>query len=469
MAISDQYLKFILDNREEVSGMALEELINFLFAGFPELDYRANDLCDTLALIQQEGVAKVTQSVVEFDAAEEWDQNASMELSPRSKVLSSEIGNWLYEISKGDGSNQEDEHSDSEPGDIRKPFDVSKIDIESTTLVLQNIIDRLEHKELALDTEFQRMAGVWDTQRKSRLIESILIRFPLPAFYFDSSDDKKWLIVDGLQRITTIKEFVIDETLKLEGLEFLDPDAFNGKSFSDLPRDFQRRVKETKITAYLIKAGTPDEVKFNLFKRINTGGMPLSAQEIRHALNQGQPANWVRDLSKLEIFKRATHWSLSSKRMLDRDYVTRFLAFYLSPYESYAPDLDDFLNKQMASIKVLDAQDYDRIEADFSKALKTAKDIFGPYAFRKQPSYHERRRPLNKALFEVITSTFARLDQADCDVLVQKKNIFRRELARKFRLDGNFYAPFSTSTGSKKNVTNRHKLFMKLVNEILQS
>ncbi len=469
MAISEKYLKFIADNKSEISGMALEELVNFLLSIFPDSKYDASELSETLALLQQEGFAKITNSGVEITSENNWDYSHSTELSPRSKVQASEIGNWLYEISQGDGSFQEDERSESEAGDIKKPFDVSKIDIESTTLVLQNIIDRLEHKELALDTEFQRMAGVWDHERKSRLIESILIRFPLPAFYFDSSDDKKWLIVDGLQRITTIKEFVLDETLKLSGLEFLDSETFNGKSFGDLPRDFQRRVKETKITAYLIKAGTPDEVKFNLFKRINTGGMPLSAQEIRHALNQGKPADWVKKLSKLEVFKKATGYSINPSRMLDRDYVTRFLAFYLSPYDKYVPDLDDFLNKQMASIKLLDEQDYTRIEVDFAKALKTAKEIFGKFAFRKQPSYKEQRRPLNKALFEVITSSFARLDQEKCNTLIEKKVEFGKRLARKFKYDGNFSAPFSVSTGSRKNVINRHRLFMELVNEVLQS
>ena len=100
---------------------------------------------------------------------------------------------------------------------------------------MRNLIERLKFKEIDMNPDFQRHADLWDNPKMSRLIESILIRFPLPAFYFDASDEDRWLIVDGLQRLSAIKKFVVDKKLKLSGLEYLED--FKGKGYDELPQD----------------------------------------------------------------------------------------------------------------------------------------------------------------------------------------------------------------------------------------
>jgi hypothetical protein len=283
--------------------------------------------------------------------------------------------------------------------EIKDPFDPKKIDIDTKVLTIDLLLRRMkaDPPEIDLYPDFQRKDDIWNKTKQSWLIESILIRLPLPAFYFDGSDDNKWLVVDGLQRLSTLRNFIIDKTLSLQKMEFLT--HLNGSKFDDLPREFQRRIEETQITAYIIKPGTPQDVKFNIFNRINTGGVPLTAQEIRHALNQGIPAKYVAELANTPIFKKATD-NINPDRMLDRDFVTRFISFYLIGYKNYEPELDNFLNKGMGMINDLSEEDRRKLKKIFIQTMMLAHKIFGNYAFRKQFEKNEKRKPISKALFD---------------------------------------------------------------------
>ena len=114
---------------------------------------------------------------------------------------------------------------DEDMGEVimEEPFNPVLINIETQTPVLYNIISRLKASppEIDLYPDFQRKDNLWDEGKQSRLIESILISFPLPAFYFDGTDDNKWLVVDGLQRLSAIRNFVIDQSLSLKEVEYL--------------------------------------------------------------------------------------------------------------------------------------------------------------------------------------------------------------------------------------------------------
>jgi hypothetical protein len=98
------------------------------------------------------------------------------------------------------------------------------------------LLNRIRHNELDLAPDFQRKAGIWKEDARSRLIESMLIRIPLPAFYMDATNEDSWLVVDGLQRLTTLKQFVIDKSLTLKGLDFLK--FLEGKAYDELSRSY---------------------------------------------------------------------------------------------------------------------------------------------------------------------------------------------------------------------------------------
>lgn len=348
---------------------------------------------------------------------------------------------------------------------IEKPFNPKEINIKSKTMSLDNIIKRIRESEIDMAPDFQRKGDLWTPDKQSRLIESMLIKLPLPAFYFDGTEDEKWLVVDGLQRLSAIKNFVVDESLRLQGLEFLE--NISGKTFSELPRNYRRMIEETEIVAYIINPGTPADVKFNIFKRINTGGLVLEPQEIRHALNQGIPSKFVARLAQLESFKEATQNVIATDRMLDREFVTRFLAFYLNGPKGYKPDLDTFMTSSMGQLKSKTTDELNKIKEAFDKAMKLSKIIFGKWAFRKVYSIEERRKPINKALFEVWSvelANFTPEEQKRAEL--RKRNIFQ-EFTKLMNDDETFVAAITSATGDKGRVNYRYNKIHELLNKCI--
>jgi hypothetical protein len=349
---------------------------------------------------------------------------------------------------------------------MKRPFNPNKITIDLKSPPIFNLIDRMKQNppEIDLYTEFQRRDDLWDAGKQSRLIESILIKFPLPAFYFDATDDDKWLVVDGLQRLSALRNFIIKKTLKLTGLEFLKD--LEGKVYEDLPRSFKRIIDVTQVTAHIINPGTPPAVKFNIFKRINTGGLVLEPQEIRHALNQGIPANFVGELADSIEFKKATDNKISPSRMLDREFATRFVAFYLTPAKDYEPDLDSFLNNAMEKISKVSLNDREKIKAAFIKAMDTSHKVFGEWAFRKADKYPERRKPISKALFEIWAVNIAKLtDRQNADLIAQKNKV-QKQFAKLCK-DQEFWNSITYGTSEKNKVVYRFKKIQELISGVL--
>jgi hypothetical protein len=348
-----------------------------------------------------------------------------------------------------------------------EPFNPSDIDIDTKSPTLSLLITRLKSNppEIDLYPDFQRKDDLWDIGKQSRLIESILISFPLPAFYFDGSDDDKWLVVDGLQRLSALRNFVINKSLKLQELEFLKD--LNGKTFDNLSRSLQRKIEETQIVAYIIKPGTPPKVKYNIFRRINTGGLILEPQEIRHALNQGAPAKYVAELAEIDMFKKATENKISPARMLDREFVTRFIAFYLNEPETYTPDLDSFLNKSMAEITNLIPEKLKKMKNDFIEAMDYSYKIWGDWAFRKVDLYPQKRKPINKALFEIWSVNLAKLTPGERKIILSKKEELINKFVNLMKNDDRFIRSITSGTGGKSEVIERFSKIKTLINQLI--
>lgn len=349
-----------------------------------------------------------------------------------------------------------------EDAKISEQFDPSQIRVSYKEFPIDMILKRIERKELDLNPDFQRTGSIWNEQAQSRLIESLLIRIPLPVFYIDGSEEDKWIVVDGLQRLSAFKNFALDKKLKLSGLEFLV--SLHGKSFDELPRSMQRRILESSIGIYLIEAGTPQLVKLSIFKRINTGGMPLSLQEIRHALYQGQATKLLNEVVESEEFKISTGGTISEERMVDRECVLRGLSFMLNPYQNYiSKDLDGFLNKTMETIQELHPVEIEKLKKRFKRSLIANYEIFGKSTFRKKAG-----SPINKQLFEVWVFCIDQLKDRDLEILSRRKLKVAKNFIKLLSTDEDFMSSITVGTSEVKKVKIRFSRIDKFLKDMLR-
>lgn len=355
---------------------------------------------------------------------------------------------------------------------IREPFDPALIDVVTRTMTVDLLLARLRRGVLDLAPDFQRQAGVWGDEAQSKLIESLLLRIPIPNLYAAEAGDEGWSIVDGIQRLTTIARFV-DATLvpdmtplRLRGLEYLK--SYEGNLFGDLPPSLRTRIDETELLVHLIRAGTPEPVKFNIFARINTGGLPLTSQELRHALIPGSARTYLTKLAHSEAFCESTNYSIKPDRMADREMVLRFVAFLRTDPQKYARgDLDGFLREAMVQLNHADEDVKGEIEQSFSRALKLARDVFGDQAFRKRSaSSADRRLPINKAIFESLAVNLALLDVDQSKLLKSRRRDADERFAALTRND-RFFDSVSGGTGDVRKVKTRFEMVRELLAEVL--
>lgn len=345
-------------------------------------------------------------------------------------------------------------------------FIPSDVNINQIPMNISNIMDRLENHEFDLAPDFQRHSDLWSEEKQSRLIESLMLKIPLPTFYFDASKEDNWIVIDGLQRLTAFNNYLVGDSSKKKhsftGMQYLTD--FNGKTFDDLPRQYIRRIKEASIVAYTVTKGTPEEIVFNIFQRINTGGVQLNDQEIRQALYSGKGTDLLKELSEREEFKEATQFAIKSDRMLDREYVLRFISFTELDYRrEYKGNIDSFLIKGLKKANNFEDADIKRVTEKFVRIMETCKFVFGKYAFRKY-NKNFRRGPINKALFEICAICFSELDDEELEKI--KKN--KEEFLNKF---GDLLSDTEFTTvlkaGDQYSYTKRVEMSRKVIKEII--
>lgn len=348
-----------------------------------------------------------------------------------------------------------------------KPFDSTKINIAQKPISLEGIIKRLQYGEINMNTDFQRKSGLWDNVTKSQLIESMMLRIPIPVFYFDGTFDDKWLVIDGLQRLSTFKEFFIDKSLELTGLEYFGD--YNGCKYDDLPRTYIRRMEETQLALYIIQPGTPEDVKYNIFKRINTPGLKLENQEIRHALFHGKSTELLKFLAESEAFKRITGNSISNERMLASEIVLRYLAYIVSgrdKFEELDGNQDLFLIDAMKKMNSMEDAEINNLKNQYFETLNRVWQIFNIYSFRKMTALHNsRKNPFNVALYETWMINLGNLTEEQYKMVIQNKDKIIEKFIELLNNDKTF--GYDISSAKRNAVGRRINTINSLIGDII--
>ena len=371
------------------------------------------------------------------------------------------------QINKQDQFGEEEDISSHET--ITNPFSPSDISLSNPPMNLGDLIDMIQEGWINFGTEYQREENLWSDTQQSRLIESVLLGLRLPAFYFEEVNKRQWNIIDGLQRCCALRNFCVDNTLTLSDLEFLS-NEFNGKRYKDFDFPTKRDVRMLTITVNILAKGVPDMVKYVLFKRLNTGGIPLTNQEIRNAIFSGPAIETIKRMAKSREFLKATEKKVETKRKTDMDFASRFAAFYILGWENYKPDLERFINEAMETLRdKWDETQRSTMENDFKESMKLAYDLFGNWAFRRRREKNARRTPLNKAYFEVIGVMLAKLDSDERRQLLRSKNLLVTNMIIAMKGNQTYWNSFSGGTGDRNAVRLRFSYMEQIIQMTLNN
>jgi hypothetical protein len=270
-------------------------------------------------------------------------------------------------------------------------------------------ISLYERRELDIHPEFQRFFR-WSPKQKSRLIESILLGIPIPQIFVAQRKDGVWDVVDGLQRLSTILQFVgilrdeygeLVEPLVLEATQYLPSLAGRvwdqpNRSMSSFDVSQRLLVKRSKIDVSIILKESDDKSKYELFQRLNTGGSPLSDQEVRNSIlvmMNRKLYEWIRQLSTDEAFRETVALSdRAIEEQFDMELVLRFLVFRTLPRAKLKTvgDMGDFLTDQTVELAESENFDYRREEEAFKATFSVLREQLGSDAFRRYDAAKRR-------------------------------------------------------------------------------
>lgn len=286
------------------------------------------------------------------------------------------------------------------------PIDTVLIRTDPRTVF--EVVRRIEKGSFVMDPDFQR-AFIWDVGKQSKLIESVLMRIPLPVFYLAEDDHGRMIVVDGLQRLTTFHHFL---TNKL-ALRLPSQAELNGKLFRDLSPKLQNRVEDCNLVLYIVDAKVPERARLDIFERVNSG-VPLTRQQMRNCLYMGAATRFLCEESNTDLFKQATGRSLRSDTMRDREFVNRFCAFQLLDIASYSNqgEMDEFLARALTQMNQMPEQGLAALSAEFRNTLRNNFAVFGEHSFRKHGPSQERRSVLNASLWDVMSTSLSRIPES---------------------------------------------------------
>ncbi|MFI9456063.1 DUF262 domain-containing protein [Amycolatopsis sp. NPDC052450] len=321
---------------------------------------------------------------------------------------------------------------------VTQPYDLS----------LATLVDDIDRSRLLLNIEYQRKY-VWDRAKASRLIESFLINIPVPVCYFAENEDGTYEVIDGLQRITTIKKFLEDD-FPLRGVSVLR--ELDGLLFSQMSPKDQRRLQNRTVRCIVITEDSHPDIKFDVFERLNTGSARLAHQELRNCIYRGEFNTALKELAENDYFTGILG-GLQNQRMEYAELALRFFALY-DDFSSYRPPLRQLLNGYMRDHRK-ERPRKGELQV-FEDTCRTVSYIFGKEAFRlPAKSAGKQLGAFNKALFDAIMLPLAFADRPQA----MESGDEVRKLRQRLIVDEEFGTAIGRATADRLRMRTRTHAF----------
>lgn len=350
-------------------------------------------------------------------------------------------------------------------------YPLDSVFVRKEQRTVSEVVKRIKNDRFVLHPDFQR-DYVWPPKKQSRLIESCLMRIPLPVFYVAEAKDGRIIVVDGLQRLVTFTRFINNEfaLTKLGDGREANPqeNQLLGRRFNDLPLNLKERIEDTQLTLYILDSKAPDRAKLDIFERVNSGE-PLARQQMRNCLFNGPATKWLAAAADNEHFLSATGGSLNRKTMRDREAINRFCAFSLLGLEKYKGEMDDFLARTLEKMNEMEGPELVTLIQDFEKSMVINYELFGKHAFRKSieidsaQANYSAKSVINIALFDVCSVLFAKID---LEVVEGNIDLFRKTIRDLLKYQ-NFYDAISFATNGIRQVNSRFTMMEEAFEEVI--
>ncbi|MCY4228693.1 MAG: DUF262 domain-containing protein [Gammaproteobacteria bacterium] len=336
-------------------------------------------------------------------------------------------------------------------------YPIDDLLIRHQSRTVSDVIRRIQQSNYVMDPDFQR-DFLWNEDKQSKLIESVIMRIPLPVFYMAEDEEGRMIVVDGLQCLTTFHRFITDKfKLKLP-----DRNELNGLQFSGLPTRIKNRIEDCNLIFYIIDSKVPERAKLDIFERVN-GGVPLTNQQMRNSLFMGSSTRFLKKETRTQVFLDATGGSLNQKTMRDREFVNRYCAFKLLGLGEYRGDMDQFLADCLRTMNKMNDSQLFGISIEFQRGLSNNRLLFGLNAFRKHQPGQERRSVLNASLWDVMSTGLSCYDEARINSLAGPV----RESIYQLLENEDFKVAITSGTNDAKKVKARFELGYRTLAEVL--
>ncbi len=309
-----------------------------------------------------------------------------------------------------------DDQYSQEEAPIEIPREIRKINTQAYDKSVSDIVNMIKDGDINLNPEYQRNY-IWDNKKASMLIESIILNVPIPVIYVSQEADDTWTVIDGLQRLNSLKRF-FDRDFKLSGLELLSD--LNKSDVHTLAPKALRILKNGLLRVIVISHDSHEDIKYDVFMRLNRGSVKLNEQELRNCLYRGAFNELLKSLCNNEYMLALMNIKEPHKRMIDCELILRFFSLRenWSPEKgggspddegvsNYRGRIKNFLNNFMRQNQHSSKENLDQMSSCFNDAIKKVYDIFGAKAFRRINEDGEFESSLNRAIMDSLLVSFS--------------------------------------------------------------